>query len=318
MKDIEMQDGMAAEGVQGVWAAVPTPFDRRLEVDEAGLRRNVGIYRALGLNGIFINGLMGEVWSLTLPERRRILELTLAAAGPHLKVACVTTAATLRETLELTTHAAIAGCHYAVVLNPSGPRTRDALKSYFESICADAALDLIVFNNAAAGYTLTPDFIAELVRYPRVKAVKTTAPFGEIQATRRLCPPGFLVSDPLEESYFANHLLHGQRALFADPEPYLYQRPESRPMERYLAHLSRHELGAAWDGYRALQAVRAVYNEWIMDPLLQGRMPNAALKLWCEAIGMAAGSVRPPLGSLPPEAADKLRSDVTLALERLA
>jgi hypothetical protein len=52
---------------QGIWAAVPTPFlaDQSLDLD--GIARNVRHFRdALGLAGIFCNGLMGERVRLSL------------------------------------------------------------------------------------------------------------------------------------------------------------------------------------------------------------------------------------------------------------
>ncbi|OBF37416.1 hypothetical protein A5719_21610 [Mycolicibacterium peregrinum] len=61
---------------------------------------------------------------------------------------------------------------------------------------------------------------------------------------------------------------------------------------------------------RALDPLRRLYRKWIIGPLEVGVMPNAALKRWCEFVGMAGGSVREPLTELSTE--DAVRFDAEL------
>jgi 4-hydroxy-tetrahydrodipicolinate synthase len=77
---------------QGIWAAVPTPFLADQSLDLAGIAENVRQFRdALGLAGLFCNGLMGEGWSPTM----------VSATDGSLPIGVVTTHASLPETLEL-------------------------------------------------------------------------------------------------------------------------------------------------------------------------------------------------------------------------
>ena len=62
----------ARETMRGIWAAALNPFDDRLELDEAGLRRNIRHWiDDLGIQGLFIAGKQGEFWSMSLAERKR-------------------------------------------------------------------------------------------------------------------------------------------------------------------------------------------------------------------------------------------------------
>ena len=57
----------AHDVMKGVWTAIPFPFTDDGELDEAGLRRDVRHYvDGIKVDGMFIGGLVGEVWSLTM------------------------------------------------------------------------------------------------------------------------------------------------------------------------------------------------------------------------------------------------------------
>ena len=62
----------ARETMRGIWAAVLNPFDENLDLDEAGLRRNIRHWiDDLGIRGLFVAGKQGEFWSMSLDERKR-------------------------------------------------------------------------------------------------------------------------------------------------------------------------------------------------------------------------------------------------------
>lgn len=294
-----------------IWAAVPTPFLPDLEIDEEGLRLNVRRYKALKLKGIFCNGLMGEVWSVSAAERRRILEITIDEAGGDLEVSVVVSGGHIGETLDLAAHAAKTGATHAVVMVPtSGPRSDEQMLAYFRHIHDRLDLPLVIFNaSTAAGSPLSPDVLGELCALPRFKILKTTA-YAQNATLRKAACNGVIVSDPLEEHFLANHIEHGQPILYSDPEPYLYQTPGHRPIADYVEHLARGEFDAAKKKFEQLAPLRAVFNKWIMDPLIRGHMPNAALKRWCEMVGMRGGTVRAPVSALSAAQENELGADL--------
>lgn len=296
-----------------VWAAIHTPFRPSLELDEAGLRHNARRYIEIGLRGVFCNGLMGEVWSLSLEERKRVVEVLCDEGDGKLGVSVVVTGASIGETLDLGLHAKAAGVDHAVLMVPtSGPRSAEQQLEYFRFICERLDMPIVLFNAAtAAGSALSPTSFAEVCKLPQIKLLKTTA-YSENPALRAAARHGVVVSDPLEEHYFQNRLQYGQPILYADPEPYLYQVPGHLPIADYIA-----KLDAGADASRvirdveALSPLRPIFNKWIMDPLIRGHMPNAALKHWCDLIGLAGGPVRTPVLPLSDAEKRELESDLS-------
>jgi 4-hydroxy-tetrahydrodipicolinate synthase len=106
-----------------------------------------------------------------------------------------------------------------------------------------------------------------------------------------------------------NHIQHGQRVMFADPEPYLFQTAVLKPIEDYRRLLFGGQIEEFVEAYRALVPTRKIYNKWIMDRC--GAMPNAALKHWCVLLGMAGGPPRAPRGSLDEGHCVELAEDLT-------
>ncbi len=299
-----------------IWAAIHTPFAETLELDERGLRHNVRHYIDLGLSGVFCNGLVGEVWAMTIGERKRVVEVLVDEAAGRLAVSAVISASSISETLDLGAHAKAAGVAHAVIIVPtSGPRSREQQFSYIELICRELDMPIVLFNAAGpAGSPLSPELFADLCVLPQIAILKTTA-YEHNLALRQAARGSVLVSDPLEEHYLDNRLRHGQAILYADPEPYLYQTPGRTPIADYIADLDRGDADGAKHASARLDPLRRVFNKWVMDPLIAGHMPNAAVKHWCAMMGMASGPVRMPVRSLDAAERRTLEQDIRAACD---
>ena len=306
----------------GIWAAIHTPFRPDGMLDHDGIRQNARIYtQALGLKGVFFCGLMGEYWSLTIPERKAFVETLASAAADGLGMAPNCTHHSLTETIDLVRHAAASGCHYATLMNPPvGPRTDEALLDYFETICSAAEIEIILFNTPASGYVLNPALLARLCELPNVRGIKAAGNDQDRADVRRACGAKVVVSDPMEKHWLENLTLNGQTLLFADPEPYLYQEAGRRPIADYYERFQRGDLEGCRAGFERLAPLRPIYDRWIMDPMrASGRPPNAALKAWAAEMGLAAGPTRMPVRGLTPSEHDALLNDLrSLELARSA
>jgi 4-hydroxy-tetrahydrodipicolinate synthase len=298
--------------VPEIWAAIHMPFDESGAIDERGLRRNVRHYIATGLAGVFCNGLIGEVWSLTFLERKRVVELIADEAGSRLGISVVISGPSIEETVELGEHAREHGVSHAVLMVPtSGPRSPAQQFEYLHCICRSLEMPIVIFNaRTAAGSPLDPAVFTKLCSLPNLKLLKTTGNASENAALRQAARNGVLVSDPLEENFFTNMQVEGQSILFADPEPYLYQREDFRPIAEYVSLLASGRTEEAVLICDSLAPQRIVFNKWIMDPLKRGHMPNAALKHWCDLIGMAGGAVRSPITALSAAEKKELEADL--------
>ena len=81
-------------------------------------------------------------------------------------------------------------------------------------------------------------------------------------------------------------------------------------MADYIARLDRGAITQAEAVAASLAPLRTVFNKWIMAPLNRGHMPNAALKHWCDLIGMVGGAVRSPIRPLSDQEEQELHADL--------
>ena len=73
--------------LNGVWSAAPTPFDDKMRLDLASVRRMVRHHVRLGVDGLFLAGSNGEGPFMTDPDRRRLVEIAAHCAKGKLVIA---------------------------------------------------------------------------------------------------------------------------------------------------------------------------------------------------------------------------------------
>src|SRR5215203_4496795 len=136
--------------LRGALAAAVTPLDGD-RLDEAAFGPYVDFLRDGGLDGLLALGTTGEGLLFAVAERKRALELFVAAAGDRLQVVAHCGAQTTADTLELATHAAEAGTAAVAVIGPP----------YFQ---LDERALLAHFSAAAAACAPLPFYVYEFER----------------------------------------------------------------------------------------------------------------------------------------------------------
>ncbi len=185
--------------LKGALAAAVTPL-RNDELDEEVFAPYVDFLVAGGLDGILALGTTGEGILLRPEERRRVVELYVAASAGRLQVAAHCGAQTTRDTVALASHAAETGADAVAVIGPP----------YFQ--LDDRAL-LDHFVAAAAACAPTPFYVYEFER-----ASGYAVPLAVLGALRDRAPnlAGLKVSDsPFER--FSPYLVEGLD-VFVGPE----------------------------------------------------------------------------------------------------
>lgn len=77
----------AREKMHGIWGATYTPFTPSYDIDEDGFRHNLRYcIHDLEIDGMFINGLMGESFSQSLEERQRLFEIGIEEASGRMAI----------------------------------------------------------------------------------------------------------------------------------------------------------------------------------------------------------------------------------------
>jgi 4-hydroxy-tetrahydrodipicolinate synthase len=310
------------EHMKGVWAAIPYPFTEDGEIDEAALRKDLRRYvDGLKIDGMFIGGLVGEVWSLTMEERRRGQQIVLDEVNGATQIIAHTVAASIRDTVALTQHAQKLGADFAIMGNPPlNSRHPDVTRNFFEAVCAETDLGVGLFNTPISGYSLSPQQVADLAEIENIICVKDAQPPAHILETRKLVAGKIVLCDPLETNLLDNMLFYGDQVHMSSPAPYLFQTPGHTPIrDYYLAAIAGREEEARriW---ATLARVRVIEQKWINAPWSLGYLPKAAVKAWSEMLGLSGGPPRLPIKPLPQAHKDELRRDLIWAglLEKVA
>src|ERR671911_206823 len=150
--------------LRGALAAAVTPLDGD-RLDEAAFGPYVDFLRDGGVDGLLALGTTGEGLLFAVAERKRALELFVAAAGDGLQVAAHCGAQTTADTLELATHAAEAGAAAVAVIGPPYFQLdeRSLLDHFTAAAAACAPLPFYVYEfERASGYALPIPVLLEL------------------------------------------------------------------------------------------------------------------------------------------------------------
>ena len=152
--------------LRGALAAAVTPLagDR---LDEDAFGPYVQFLADGGLDGLLALGTTGEGLLFGVDERRRAVELFVAAAGGRMQVAAHCGAQTTRDTVALAAHAAEAGVDAVAVIGPPYFQLDErALVEHFEAAAAACApVPFYVYEfERASGYAVPLTVLHELQR----------------------------------------------------------------------------------------------------------------------------------------------------------
>jgi 4-hydroxy-tetrahydrodipicolinate synthase len=297
----------------GIWAAIPYPFDDHDGIDEDALRADIRhCIDTLGIEGFFVGGMIGEFWCLTKEERLRGQAIACDEAGA-VPVIAHTGHTSVKEALELTNAAAEAGATYAIVINPylGAQGHPDRVRAFFAELCAGTDLGVSLFNTPAAGYSLGPQLVSELVTdNENICCIKNAQPRYHCDEVRARVGAEIVVSDPMETQWFYNHAYLGQQTFMSGPDPFLYQREGHLGMRRYTDLIDAGDREEAWQASQELEHVRRVAEKWIWGPWSRGAFPIPALKTWMGLMGLSGGPSRPPMIPLTDAERDELAHDL--------
>jgi 4-hydroxy-tetrahydrodipicolinate synthase len=287
-----------SEPFHGVLPALITPFiaDGKA-IDAAALEAIVERQIAAGVGGLVPGGSTGEFTTLTSAERRRLTELTIAAADGRVPVVAGTGALSTRETVALSVHAEQVGAAAVMVVPPfyEAPGWRE-LQAHYAAVADAVAIPIMYYNlPSATGVRLT----AEQLRALPIACLKDTG--GDASAATELIQTdGPTLLNGYDTQTFAA-LAAGVRAVVWGVASIV---PEACVA---LHRLLIEELDLA--------AARELWTDlWPLCAFLEARSYPAAVKAACRLAGDTTGPVRAPLLELDAAATDELAGLVDRAV----
>jgi len=181
--------------IEGVFAAVTTPFYPDERVYFRKLEANVARYSRSQLAGMVVLGSTGEAPALDDSETKEVLSVAAEAASAEKVLIAGLNRESLRSVLELAEVAAT--CRYDAVLvrTPtyySTQMTPQVVANYFRAVADRSPLPVVLYNiPRCVPYQIPVEMVAELAHHPNIIAIKDSSGSldrikGVVEATRNV------------------------------------------------------------------------------------------------------------------------------------
>jgi len=137
----------AKKKIRGSICPVVTPFTESGAIDEKAFIELINWQIDSGSHGISVTGTSGEPSSLTIAERKRVMELAKETIAGRVFFAPGTGSTNHDETMELTKYAEELGADAAMVIVPYYNRpNQEALYQHFKTVADSVETPIIIYN----------------------------------------------------------------------------------------------------------------------------------------------------------------------------
>ena len=182
-----------------------TPF-RKGAVDYDAYARLVAFQIQNGSHGVLVNGTTAEPSTLSVEERNRLVDIAVQTAAGRVPVVAATGSQSLRETRELTEHAAKVGADALLIVTPYYIRPpQRGLVAYYLELASMTDLPWMVYHiPGRAAVNVTIDTLKELrAKSPRFVGMKHAVnDLGLVSECHAVLGPEFKIFVGLEELSF--------------------------------------------------------------------------------------------------------------------
>ena len=292
--------------MQGIWAAALVPFTDDLTIDEQGFRRNLRHWiDELGSTEFSWAASRSEFFSMSLAERKRLVEITVDEIGKKAGVIASCSDQNMDTVVELARHAQSAGAPYVVVHAPvlHFLTARDeTLYQYYKTISEQVDLGIAMWSHEDSGYLMSPELCARIAELLNIVAIKYGVPRQMYVQLTQMVGDKIQISTASEAEWFDNIVELGWRLYLCSSPPCLYQTKSDRRMRDYTDLAFKGEVARAKVIRDSLEPVRQAF--WRTRP---AEKPPAHSKYWQELLGQAGGRVRPPMLELTDAEKDATR-----------
>ncbi len=305
----------AKEHMRGIWAANLTPFDEALNFDEKAYRSNLLHWlNDLHLGGIFIAGKQAEFFSMSIAERKKMMEISVEVAKDlgdrkgvgHAGIITSCSDTNLDVVLDLARYSEHIGADYVIVHSPVlhfGAHTDETIYEYYRYLSEQLDIGIAMWNHPDCGYVMSPELCAKIAKLPNMVAIKYSTDRDLYKKLTQLSGSEIQISNPDEDDWLRNmEELHWNLYLCSTP-PFLLQSKVDQRMNEYTQLAFKGDFAAAKKVNDSLDPVRQAFKA--SKP--KGK-PQAHAKYWQELLGQFGGKVRRPLLQLTPAEKDVIQS----------
>lgn len=152
--------------LHGTYTIAPTPFLPNGDIDRTSLPTMVDFLANLGVQGITILGVMGEVDKLGDAERDTIISDVVAAAAGRIRVCVGTSHVATDRSVAFSRRAVELGADALMVAPPKLGKPNDAaVRAHYHAIASAVDIPIVVQDHPlSSGVLMSVDFLANLAR----------------------------------------------------------------------------------------------------------------------------------------------------------
>lgn len=163
--------------LNGIYVPLITPFDDKLQIDQAKLEQLVEGMIAKGVAGIAACGTTGEYYALSDAERIQVLQTVHKTAAGRVGLIAGIGDMSSQRSVERAAEARAIG--YDAVLLSAPPYSlpdQAGIQAHFEYAAEHCELPIIIYNfPARTGVNIEFDTVAALARHPKIIGIKESS-----------------------------------------------------------------------------------------------------------------------------------------------
>lgn len=304
----------ARENLRGQWSTLMTPFTPDDELDETGLRNNIQRVISLGTHGAGFTWGMGEFWTLTQEERKRIYDIASDESNGSWPIAAHVSHTSYKEVVELATYAEHVGFDLLVLAAPYFVTNKEnQVIEWVKLISESTNLAIMFYNSPQFGIVMTPQGLSKICEIPNVVGVKEASFNPEISVESHMQLGHKAIISTPDEWIFnkGKELGFQQQVMFANTSDWRF---DSVSNNNYVQFVEKAVLGDIDSNLyeKKIAPIKKVSDKWWQYTVkkMNGALPAAMCKAWAEHVGMASGHVRAPLVNLNEEEKHNLLNDI--------
>ena len=286
--------------LNGIHTALVTPLNQEGSVDESALVALIDYQLRSGVEGLVVAGGTGEGMALAETDWLRLLEVTAETAGGTSVVTAQVSALSTPSAVRRAERARSLGARIAMLQAPfDAPLHDDEVMRHFEAVAA-VGLPVMVYNNVAAGTSLSTDLIARLAHIEGVEFLKDSSADASRMAEVQLKTDGQIEVLLGKDSFTLFGFLSGATAAVLGSANAL-------PREFVLLHQ------AATVHHDIAEARRLAHALTPFVSFLERENYVAAIKAATILRGIPVGDPLPPVMPLPADKVAQLEQTLELA-----
>lgn len=195
----------------GIYPAFYACYDDKGEISPSAVRALSAHFVKKGVQGVYVGGSSGECIYQSVDERKLVLENVMAEARGKLKVIAHVACNNTRDSMELARHAESLGVDAIAAIPPIYFHLPErVIAAYWNDISSAAPnTDFVIYNiPQLAGVSLTMSLFREMLKNPRVVAVKNSSmPVQDIQMFKMYGGEGFTVFNGPDEQFISGRVI---------------------------------------------------------------------------------------------------------------